>query len=89
MQDLIDVKRQNGQNPYLIMGFWEFAITATLMTAFFPWSLLFCVFFYGLENTKLLIIALLHDLLKTAMAVLSIIVPLTILIVMIFIFFVG
>ncbi len=63
------------ENPYLIMGFWEFAITATLMTVFFPWSLLFCVAFYGFQNTKFLIIALLHDLLKTVFAVLAVIVP--------------
>ena len=31
------------------------------MTVFFPWSLLFCVVFYGFQNTNFLIIALLHD----------------------------
>ena len=66
------------QNPYLIMGFWEFAITATLMVVFFPWSLLFCVVFYGFQNTKFLIIALLHDLLKTVFAILAVILPLVI-----------
>ena len=75
------------ENPYLIMGFWEFAITATLMTAFFPWSLLFCVVFYGFQNTKFLIIALLHDLLKTVFAILAVVVPLVIgIIALIFIF---
>ena len=64
------------ENPYLIMGFWEFAITATLMTVFFPWSLLFCVVFYGFKNTKFLIIALLHDLVKTVFAILAVIIPL-------------
>ena len=70
--------RNNVENPYLIMGFWEFAITATLMTVFFPWSLLFCVVFYGFQNTKFLIIALLHDLVKTVFAILAIILPLVV-----------
>jgi len=70
--------RNDVENPYLIMGFWEFAITATLMTVFFPWSLLFCVVFYGFQNTKYLIIALLHDLVKTVFAILAIILPLVV-----------
>ena len=79
--------RNNVENPYLIMGFWEFAITATLMTAFFPWSLLFCVVFYGFQNTKFLITALLHDLVKTVFAILAVILPLVIgIIALIFIF---
>lgn len=79
--------RKEIENPYLIMGFWEFAITATLMTVFFPWSLLFCVVFYGFQNTKFLIIALLHDLLKTVFAILAVIMPLVIgIVALIFIF---
>ena len=79
--------RNDVENPYLIMGFWEFAITATLMTVFFPWSLLFCVVFYGFPNTKYLIIALLHDLVKTVFAILAVILPLVIgIIALIFIF---
>ena len=79
--------RNNVENPYLIMGFWEFAITATLMTVFFPWSLLFCVVFYGFQNTKFLIIALLHDLVKTIFAILAVILPLVIgIIALIFVF---
>ena len=60
------------QNPYLIMGFWEFAILSTLMVIFFPWSLLFCVIFYGLEDTKLIVKALIHDAIKTFLAILSV-----------------
>jgi len=79
--------RNDVENPYLIMGFWEFAIAATLMTVFFPWSLLFCVVFYGFQNTKYLIIALLHDLVKTVFAILAVILPLVIgIIAFIFIF---
>ena len=40
------------ENPYLVLGFVEFAIMSTLMIAFFPWSLLYCVIFYGWTETK-------------------------------------
>jgi hypothetical protein len=68
-------KSSENENRFLIMGFWEFAIISTLMTVFFPWSLLYCVVVYGLQDTKFLIIALFHDVLKTVLAVLSIVVP--------------
>lgn len=67
-------------NPYLLLGFWEFAIISTLMTLFFPWSLLFCLLFYGMEATKLLVQALLHDAVKTVFAVISILVCVALLI---------
>ena len=57
------------------LGFWEFAIIATLMAVFFPWSLLFCVVFYGLAHTKFIVLCLLNDLLKTFFAVLAVLVP--------------
>ena len=59
------------ENPYLLLDFWEFVILSTLMVAFFPWSLLFCLFFYGMEDTKFIIAALIHDAVKTALALLS------------------
>ena len=79
-------ERQNNEmnksdNPYLIMGFWEFAIMSTLMLVFFPWSLLFCVIFYGLEETKFIVLALVHDAFKTLLAILSIVVPILIVVV--------
>ena len=70
----VELKSEN-ENRFLIMGFWEFAIISTLMTVFFPWSLLYCVVVYGLQETKFLIIAIFHDILKTVLAVLSIVVP--------------
>ena len=77
-------KRNKGEdNPYLLLGFWEFAIMSTLMVVFFPWSLLFCVVFYGLTETKYILIALIHDAVKTFFAILSIVVSLIILIVII------
>jgi len=71
----VESKRIEEENRFLIMGFWDFAIISTLMTVFFPWSLLYCVVVYGLQETKFLVIALFHDVLKTVLAVLSIVVP--------------
>jgi len=73
-------KENKDENPYLLMGFWEFAILSTLMVVFFPWSLLFCVIFYGLKETKYIILALMHDAFKTFFAILSIVISLAILI---------
>jgi len=69
------------ENPYLIMGFWEFAIVATLTVAFFPLSLLLSLLFFGMENTILLVTALVHDFIKTLLAVLAIAIPVAALIV--------
>lgn len=79
--------KNNDENPYLLMDFWEFAIMSTLMVALFPWSLLFCVIFYGLTETKYIILALLHDAFKTFLAILSVVISLVLLIgFMVFIF---
>ena len=64
--------QKDNDNPFLLLGFWEFAIISTLMVVFFPWSLLFCLIFYGLEHTKFLVIALFHDFVKTLLSVLSV-----------------
>ena len=69
------------ENSYLIMDFWSFAILATLMVVFFPWSLLFCLFAYGLDETKLIVLALFHDFMKTVFAILAVLVPIVLLIV--------
>ena len=69
----------------LYYTFWNFAIISTLVVAFFPFSLLFCVIFYGLEQTKFLIAALLHDAIKTFLAVLSVVLSIIIVVVVIFI----
>ena len=75
--------KEEPENPYLIMDFWHFAILSTLIVVFFPWSLLFCVIFYGLEGTKLIVLALIHDAVKTVIVILSVIVGLIILFVII------
>jgi hypothetical protein len=71
-EDINEMKEE--ENKYLLMGFLEFAIIATLMTLFFPWSLLFCLIFLGMTETKLLLAALLHDFVKTVLAVLGVLV---------------
>ena len=87
MDDIEKYENKVKQNPYLIMGFWEFAIMSTLMVVFFPWSLLFCVIFYGLEDTKLIVKALLHDAIKTFLAVFSIAIVLIIIVFILFFIF--
>ena len=52
------------ETPYLLLGFWRFAILSTLMVIFFPWSLLFCWFFCGFGKTIWICAALLHDFIK-------------------------
>jgi len=59
-------------NPYLLLGFWEFAILSTLMVVFFPWSLLFCWLFLGMDTTKAIVLALIHDAFKTILALLAV-----------------
>jgi len=73
-------QNNKNENPYLLMGFWEFAIMSTLMVVFFPWSLLFCVIFFGLTATKYIVLALFHDAFKTFLAILSIVITLAVLI---------
>jgi hypothetical protein len=57
------------ENPYLLLGFWEFSVVSIFMVVFFPWSLLFCFFAYGMNDTKAICAALIHDAFKTAVAV--------------------
>ena len=73
-------KDSHQDNPYLLLGFWEFAIISALMVVFFPWSLLFCVVFLGLTETKYLVLAMLHDAIKTVGAILSVLITLAIII---------
>ena len=60
------------ENPYLMLGFWEFAILSTLMVVFFPWSLLFCWLFFGMDTTVAIVLALIHDAYKTFLALLAV-----------------
>ena len=69
--------------------FWTFAIISTLMIVFFPWSLLVSVIFYGLDTTKLVIQAILHDLLRTLFAVISVLLAVAVPIIILIIIFAG
>ena len=60
------------KEPRLILGFWEMGIIGTLMVVFFPWSLLFCVLVYGLEDKKVLVIVIVQDVAKNALAILAV-----------------
>ena len=64
-----EANKEQNENRFLLMGFMEFTILSTLIVVFFPFSLLFCVVFWGLSDTSLLIAALLHDFLKTLGAI--------------------
>jgi|TARA_B110000902_G_C14266445_1_gene571549 hypothetical protein len=68
------MENEQTENKYLLLDFWHFAIISTLVVVFFPWSLLFSVVVYGLESTKLLIFALLHDAIKTLFAIISVVI---------------
>ena len=61
----------NEENPYSLLGFWEFAILSTLMVVFFPWSILLCLLFLGLAETKLVVVALLHDFIRLILGILA------------------
>lgn len=74
-------------NPYLEISFWRFAILATLVTAFLPWSLLLNLLVKGLADTKLLVSALLRDYLQTLLAIAVGIVVLLVSVVIAFFYF--
>jgi hypothetical protein len=61
-------EKDDSVNPYLELGFLRFALLTTIVTAFFPWSLLANLLFKGLADTKFLIAALLRDYLQTLLA---------------------
>ncbi|MEG9862281.1 MAG: hypothetical protein V6Z81_07240 [Parvularculales bacterium] len=67
MPEDVEEKKEikKGKDPYLNMDLWEFAIMATLLVVLFPWSLLFCVVFFGWIETKNILLALIDDLIRT------------------------
>ena len=68
----------NKSNPYLKLGFWEFLALSTVMILFFPWSVFICLALYGVEETKLIILALIEDFLKTLLMVIAVVVTIVI-----------
>ena len=75
-------------NPYLKLNFWEFLALSTVMLLFFPWSILVCLALYGIEETKLIVLAVIEDFAKTLLmviaAVATIVITIIVLIVMLF-----
>jgi len=65
-------------NPYLKLGFWEFLALSTVMILFFPWSVFICLALYGVEETKLIILALIEDFIKTLLMVIAFVVTIII-----------
>jgi len=59
-------EKKNSNEEYVLQqdkyGFWKLAIIVTLMVAFFPWSLLFCLLAYGMDETIYLFKAIISDL---------------------------
>lgn len=64
---------QSSEQDFLILGFWEFAILSTLVVAFFPFSLLFSLLVFGMKTTKGLVIAMIHDGVKTILSIISVV----------------
>ena len=58
------------ENPYNKLGFFKFLLLSTAMILFFPWSILFCLIFLGVEQTKLIFLALVEDIGKTILGAL-------------------
>ena len=58
------------ENPYNKLSFFKFLLLSTAMILFFPWSILFCLIFLGVEQTKLIFLALLEDIGKTILGAL-------------------
>ena len=73
-------------NPYLKLNFWEFLALSTVMLLFFPWSILICLALYGIDETKLIVLAVIEDFAKTFLmviaAVATIVITIIVLIVM-------
>ena len=58
-------------NPYLKLNFWEFLALSTVMLLFFPWSILVCLALYGIDETKLIVLAVIEDFAKTLLMVIA------------------
>ena len=72
-------------NPYLKLNFWEFLAFPQLYYLF-PWSILVCLALYGIDETKLIVLAVIEDFAKTLLmviaAVATIVITIIVLIVM-------
>lgn len=50
-------------------NFLEVSVGAALITAFFPWSLLFCAIVFGLRDTGALIVRMFNDIVWTLLGI--------------------
>ena len=74
--DLEERFTKNNKKKY---GFWKLLIISYLLISLLPFSLLFCVFFYGMNETIEIIKAVLRDILITLLGLLLGIISLLIL----------
>jgi len=62
----VEWEKENRNEEYTLQqdkyGLWALAIIATLMVVFFPWSLLYCLWAYGMDETVYLVKAIISDL---------------------------
>ena len=72
--------KKNDKKKY---GFWKLLIISYLLITFLPFSILFCVFFYGMNETIEIIKAVLKDILIILLALLVGIISLLILIIVV------
>ena len=64
--------------PSVLPSRWEEKVIFLEDFALPPCLLLFCVFVYGLEETKFICLALLHDAFKTFLAIISVVLSLVV-----------
>jgi curved DNA-binding protein CbpA len=64
---------QSSEQDFLILEFWKFAILSTLVVAFFPFSLFFSWLVYGMDTTKGLVMAMVHDGVRTILSIILVV----------------
>lgn len=65
-------------NRYAAMGFWQFTFITMLVTALFPWYLIWNSLARGPDDTRLLMLAMAKDWLITALTILVVVVVLVV-----------
>jgi len=67
------------RNRYADMGFWQFTFITMLVTALFPWYLIWNSLARGPDDTRLLMLAMAKDWLITVLTILVVVVVLVVL----------
>ncbi len=65
-----EIKSIQGKNRFKEMGFIKFLFFSTLFFLTFPLSIIFCLVFLGLYETKQLVIVLIKDYIQTMFIIL-------------------